>query len=82
MTQNNHSCDCYENHKQRQAEAALFERTDALGGQLDLVFEISSEIETAMHAFQDTPPDTEVMKSKAAELVKIAKDVQKKVNAF
>ena len=55
---------------------------DALGGQLDLIFEILTEIETAMNAFGDTPPDREVMKAKAAQRVRVAKEVKKKVKAF
>ena len=83
MTQNNHSCDCHEVYKREQTEVSeKWEKTDAIGGQLDFVSELAAEIETAMHAFQDTPPDREVMKAKAAELVRIAKDVKKKVKAF
>ena len=65
-------------NKRKLAEAEQWAKMDALGGQLDLMYEILEDIEI----FMTTTPDRETMKAKGAELVKIAKDVRRQIKNF
>ena len=67
-----------EDYQRKLAEAEQWAKMDALGGQLDLMYETLEGIEFAM----SRTPDRETMKAKGAELVKIAKDVRRQIKNF
>ena len=75
-------CEYCERAKAEAERDAYHEKTDLLCGHLEWIQEIADAIDKAIHPYQTRPPEREVMKAKAAELVKKAKEVKKKVKRF